>query len=322
MIIICRSLPSSARKRLFPAIGALFSGYAAKATTMYDFARGHPNKALLPLHEMQEILTKAASAENQERLLASMNYLKSDQGDPDLRDQISAFVDRHTLDDSLGTPPPEAIKPTSPPSSNIFLTHGVSHGLEMLCTTQTKPGDVVLLERPTYFLAADIFESHRLTLDSLPMRLTGGVDVDKLAQLLDSNKIEPPRMIYIIPTHQNPTARSMSIEDRWKLSILAARYGILVAADEVYHLLDWRDLEIDGPRPSRMALIGSYLEELASRHKTKDGRLGGCVTVSAFTKIFSPGVRCGWIEGAPEIIKSLVDLGYIKSQVGGIALCS
>jgi 2-aminoadipate transaminase len=310
-------------RRLFCAFsGRCFSTSASFQGGMINFAKGHPNPGLLPVEEMQEILAKVGSrSSNQhDRLQKSLNYPTSDRGDPELLAELSAFMDRHTQKDEWGSPPTTAVDDIclseSPATTDMFLTTGVSHGLEMLCRTQTKPGDVVLIEKPTYFLAADIFASHGLTMQSLPMRgASGGVDVDRLEELLQSGEMRPPRMIYIIPTHQNPTARTMSIEDRWKLAIIARRYGILVAADEVYHLLDWRDVtNDDDPRPARMALFDSMI---SSKQAVADApRFGCCVSISSFTKIFAPGVRCGWIEGPKQIVDSLVSLGYIQSQGG------
>lgn len=282
---------------------------------MFNFLRGHPNTGLLPVEEMQAILSKAGSSSSQERLLESLTYAKKDdRGDPELLYELSSFMDRHTKNDDLGSPSTENnIVDSETNTSDVFITHGVSHGIDILCTAQTQPGDVVLIERPTYFLVGGIFSSHGLTVMGLPMKTSGGVDVERLEKLLESGEMIPPRMIYIIPTHQNPTAQTMSIEDRWKLATIAARFGILVVADEVYHLLDWRDeTSGDQPRPARMAVIGSRVSTklITSFHH------GGCVSVSSFTKIFAPGVRCGWVEGPKEFIDSLVVLGYIRSQVG------
>jgi len=258
--------------------------------------------------------------------------------------EISLFLRRHTLDDEV---PPTTKLPIPSYDLDMFLTHGVSHGLDMLCTAQTTPGDVVLIERPSYFLAAGIFRSHGLTIESLPMKRqpfdtaagTGGgalmVDVDALEQGLNDGSINVPRMIYIVPTHQNPTANTMPTADRWKLCKLARRFGFLVAADEVYHLLDWR--EDKKQRPARFSVLDHILllskqqSESSLSSETDDDfcannasnkrqghqPVGGCsVSVSSFTKIFTPGVRCGWIEGPTEIIDSIVELGYIQSQGG------
>lgn len=287
---------------------------------MINFARGHPNRKLLPIQEMQEIFAKVLLQSNEERLKDSLNYPKSDPGDPRFLAELGAFMDRHTKDDDIGGSISSASGQTSR-NTHLFATTGVSHGLDMLCSAQTTPGDVVLMEKPTYFLAAGVFQSHGLKVQSLPMKKGtpgGGVDLDQLELSLENGALHPPRMIYIIPTHQNPTARVLPIADRWRLAKLAHNYGILVVSDEVYHLLDWRDIDRDGPRPARMALIDSHLVEQGREDcsSSTSAHPGCCVTVSSFTKIFAPGVRCGWVEGPKWVIESLGNLGYIQSQGG------
>ena len=92
-------------------------------------------------------------------------------------------------------------------------------------------------------------------------------DVDALEEGLLDGSISSPRMIYVVPTHQNPTGHTMPLEDRWKLCQLARKYSILVAADEVYHLLDWRQSNIDGKRPARF----SVLDELVADNMSSAG---------------------------------------------------
>jgi thiaminase/transcriptional activator TenA len=329
------------------------SNSVKKNDIRYNFWRGHPNNDLLPVTEMQQILSTMASTNHKGPLQTSLQYLASDRGDPALLSSLERFLRNHTRDDELPTLPAITTTQTlsstssSNPPLDMFLTHGVSHGLDILCTTQTTPGDTVLVERPTYFLADDIFRSHGLQVHSLPMKQhkTNGtfvvaVDVDALQEGLENGSIAIPRMIYIIPTHQNPTGHTMCLEDRWKLCHLARTFGILVAADEVYHLLDWRDMDDDDAtnrrqrrRPARFAVLDhlvastSVCESMkkcetkednneASDGDTKRSLLGCAVSVNSFTKIFTPGIRCGWIEGPTEIIESLVDLGYIQSQGG------
>ena len=304
-----------------------------KNRILYNFWRGHPNNHLLPVVEMQQILEHMSSASNQERLKTSLQYLGSDRGDPVLLKEISRFLRRHTIEDDVVQESNNTTIASDDKSFSyeldMFLTHGVSHGLDMLCTTQSTPGDVVLIERPSYFLAAGIFQSHGLKIESLPMKRqsadgTDGalvVDVDAFSQGLEDGSIDVPRMVYIVPTHQNPTASTMPIADRWKMCRLARKYGFLIAADEVYHLLDWRDDKKQ--RPARFSVLDHILsKELESSGADlstdthNKSRTGCSVSVSSFTKIFTPGVRCGWIEGPTEIIDSVVDLGYIQSQGG------
>jgi 2-aminoadipate transaminase len=287
-------------------------------STMIDFSKGHPNRKLIPMQEMREIFAKVALQSNEESLKDSLNYPKSDPGDPQFLLELGAFMDRHTKNDDLGSNDiSSSSSDATSRTTHLFTTTGVSHGLDMLCSAQTAPGNVVLMENPTYFLAAGIFRSHGLQVQSLPMKrgAPGGVDMDQLELSLENGELQAPRMIYVIPTHQNPTARVMPIGDRWRLAKLAHKYGIMVVADEVYHLLDWRDVDRDGPRPARMAVIGSNLDN-GQEDATTSARPGCCVTASSFTKIFAPGVRCGWIEGPKFIIESLENLGYIQSQGG------
>jgi len=125
--------------------------------SMYNFARGHPNGDLVPLEEMQELFTKLASAdENDANLLKhSLNY-GQDEGEPELLQELVTFQDRYCQDDDLGGAKDLCNNASS--TKNFFITGGVSHGIELLCATQTKPGDLVLVERPTYYLVSAILQ--------------------------------------------------------------------------------------------------------------------------------------------------------------------
>ena len=182
---------------------SMFNKNKKPIQALYNFWRGHPNDRLLPIKEMREILSTLSTSKNEESLLESLQYLPSNRGDPTLIKEISSFFSRHTVGDEL----PKDVTP-SPLVLDMFLTHGVSHGIDLLCATQTKNNDVVLIERPTYFLASDIFKSHGLRVQYLPMKrdpLT--VDVEAFALGLKCGSIGIPRMVYIIPTHQNPLGR-------------------------------------------------------------------------------------------------------------------
>lgn len=244
-----------------------------------------------------------------------LNY-GHEAGSPEFLNELRSFLDRQTANDDTGE---VVLDPTI--HNGLFITHGVSHGIELICATQTEPGDVVWVERPTYFLVASIFRSHRLMVRGMPMIHPenngggGGIDVKRLIEMVESGKLSAPRMIYLVPTHQNPTGHTMPLQDRVLLSQFAQRHGVLLVADEVYHLLDWRNNESDGKRPARMAEFNRMRSISAS---SDNQRPGGILGVSSFTKIFAPGVRCGWIEAPEAIIQSIARHGYIQSQ-GGLA---
>lgn len=264
---------------------------------LINFARGHPNPSLLPVDAMKEALELLRDQGN---FLSCLPYPSQDQdnGSKLFRKQLSLFLDEHTERDDYG----EASTTRTCSSNDFFATHGVSHAVELLCATLTQPGDIVGIEVPTYFLVGRIFENHGLRLQPLPMT-DFRLDVATLETMLESGELPVPRLIYTIPTNHNPTASTLPVEDRIRLAKLAERFGFIVFADEVYHLLDWSTT-----RPARLAKFNS------ARSSTNVG--GCCVSISSFTKIFCPGVRCGWIEAPPSIIAALQNYGYIQSQGG------
>ena len=269
---------------------------------LINFARGHPNPSLLPVDAMKEALELLREQGN---FLSCLPYPSQDQdnGSKLFRKQLSLFLDEHTERDDQG----EVATAKICSSNDFFATHGVSHAVELLCATLTQPGDIVGIEVPTYFLVGQIFENHGLQLQPLPM-IDFRLDVAALESMLESGELQVPRLIYIIPTNHNPTASTLPVEDRIRLAQLAERLGFIVIADEVYHLLDWSTT-----RPARMAKFNTC----ASSSATDVGVDGGCcVSISSFTKIFCPGIRCGWIEAPPRIVAALQNYGYIRSQGG------
>jgi DNA-binding transcriptional MocR family regulator len=343
-----------------------------------NFARGHPNADLLPINAMKEALNLV---QEQGDLVSYLNYPPEDNGNSELLRELSSFLDEHTALDDVGEEfmvAPAAADETNSnwngapfnrknTENDFFMTHGVSHAMDLLCGTLTEPGHVVAIEVPTYFLVARIFENHGLTVQPLPMKYTAEdgiiIDVRRLQYNLDNGIQAVPNMIYTIPTHHNPTASILPIADRIHLAKLAKQYGIIIVADEVYHLLDWRhhlaeqesdqetapaDTKSIRKRPARMAVIGVAVAAASSssaeEHKdtstpatssvtnsaantdsnttttpfsSKRDRFGGsCLSISSFTKIFCPGIRCGWVEGPSNIVEALCQYGYLRSQGG------
>ena len=265
---------------------------------------------------------------------------------------LRSFLDRRTKDDDMGDSAKQNVL-----ERELFITNGVSHGLELLCATLTQPGDEVWVERPTYFLAPKIFESNGIIVKPLPMMsdrsefegnkgdCIGCIDIDRLICMVEEEGVPAPKMIYIIPAAHNPTGRWMTVEERRKLASFACRNGIYLLADEVYHLLDWVQSESvenhylqthlrqssDHKETQRPAGIVHFNDicnnstQDASIHgnlrdtKSEERNITGCcISVSSFTKIWAPGIRLGWIDAPSYIIHQLKQYGYIDSQ-GGVA---
>lgn len=169
---------------------------------MIDFARGHPNSSLLPSEETRVVLEKLLcrpAGGGPDALRNALQY-GNEEGNNDFLDELRAFLQRHTEDDDFGelswANADESSEGSGRAATSFFVTNGVSHGLELLCATQTQPGDVVLVERPTYFLVGGILKAHGLVLRGLPMHeSTGELDVDKLIEMVENGTMDVPRMI-------------------------------------------------------------------------------------------------------------------------------
>jgi DNA-binding transcriptional MocR family regulator len=149
----------------------------------------------------------------------------------------------------------------------------------------------IVLGDPTYFLAAGIFKSAGLEVTRVPVD-EGGFSVAALADLLAGGlEID---LVYCIPTHHNPTGTTMAADRRLRLVELAHEHDFVVVADEPYNLL-----EFEGPpRPP-----------LAS-HESAGSRV---ISVGSFTKILAPGLRCGWIHAAPDLLDRVLRHGVLQS---------
>ncbi|KAL7475116.1 hypothetical protein ACHAW6_001042 [Cyclotella cf. meneghiniana] len=306
----------------------------------YDLYRGHPNDQALPTAEMQSLMASLLHDDQRDSLMSSLGY-GANAGNDALLKALRSFLERRSSNDDTGE-----VTVGGADRSEFFITNGVSHGIELLCSTCTTPGDEVWMERPTYFLAPKIFTSHGLVIKPLPMMsdrpiaegkdikdAVGRIDLDRLIRMVESEGISPPKMIYVIPSYHNPTGRSMTVEERAKLAAFAIRNDVLVVADEVYHLLDWDQnqlivergaLSVSGDldattlsslRPVSMTHFNNMRS--ASKNMGQPAQ-GCCISVSSFTKIFAPGVRLGWIQAPSHIIQRLTSYGYINSQ-GGVA---
>jgi DNA-binding transcriptional MocR family regulator len=174
----------------------------------------------------------------------------------------------------------------------LFTTTGISQGLDFICSLFTQPGDTIFVENPTYSLALGIFADHRLNVVGLPMD-EDGLIIEALEEELAH---QTPVFFYTIPTFQNPTGCTLSATRRKKLVQLSQEYNFLIAADEVYQLLAYK-----GTPPLSMA---KYTEAAT------------VLSLGSFSKILAPGLRLGWIQTHPDLMKRLTTNGMVYSGGG------
>ena len=175
---------------------------------------------------------------------------------------------------------------------NLFIISGVSMGLHLLCSFFTHPVDTVFVEEPTYLYALRIFTDHELQL--IPIQTDeNGLVIESLEENLAHFN---PKFLYIIPTFQNPTGQTLSQGRREQLLNLSQKYGFIIAADEVYHLLSYREVP---PKP--FAVYAAT---------------GNVISLCSFSKILAPGLRLGWIQASPWIIQRFINSGLLDSNGG------
>jgi len=238
-----------------------------------DLGLGDPQFSLLPLELMRQAAEERFSQNDPEFL-----QYGAKQGDGTFRESLAKFL-------SCGYD-----FPTGPDS--LFITSGASMGLHLICTLFTRPGDTIFVEEPTYFFALRIFADHDLHL--VPISTDGnGLIIESLEEKLSGSR---PKFLYLIPTFQNPTGHTLSLERRESLVSLSRQHDFLLVADEVYHFLS-----TSGQPPKPFA------------SDTEDGNV---ISLGSFSKILAPGLRLGWIQANAEIINRFVNSGLLDSGGG------
>jgi len=194
---------------------------------------------------------------------------------------------RQTLADFLTGQYPGPVDP-----EHLLITNGNSQALDFICTQFARPGDTVLVEEPSYFLALRIFADHKLNLVGIPVD-DNGIITHILKKKLETLK---PAFLYTIPTYHNPASVTLSANRRKELVKICAHHHLLVVADEVYHFLNYSD---DPPQP-----MGTWIDKCP------------LISLGSFSKILAPGLRLGWMHAGPGLIKKMARSGLLDSGGG------
>lgn len=242
----------------------------------FSLGLGQPSPRLLPLEIVGKHAAKLQNA--QDPLLLQYN-----RGD-------GALDLRCTLANLLSARRSHPVKPDT-----LLTSNGNSQALDWLARGISSPGDHIISEDPSYFLASKIFRDTRLQIHSVPMD-ENGLNVAALFSSLRSGL--RPKWLYCIPAHHNPTGVNLSRERLYELVDLAHRYNFLLVFDDPYAWLSFDEEK------------ACALDELTMDDDAHWIRLG------TFSKIFAPGLRLGWIEAPPRVREKLLNLGMLRSGGG------
>ena len=176
----------------------------------------------------------------------------------------------------------ESTQGLRPDPADVLVTSGGIEALQLLCGVFVDAGDAVAVEAPTYLGALMAFRRSAAHVVGISMD-GGGLDVDELERHLRGGG-PVPKLLYVIPDHQNPTGLSLTLERRRALVELCSRYGILVVEDVAY-----RELGFDAePLPSLWSLAPHTV-----------------LQIGTFSKILFPGVRLGWAIGPRAVVGAM-----------------
>jgi 2-aminoadipate transaminase len=245
-----------------------------------DLALGHPDPGLLPVEGLKHAAIRVMETYGADALA---------YGAPAGPSPLIAWICERLGDVDARAPTPDC----------VVVSAGNSHALDQLVTLLTLPGDVVLVEAPTYHLAVRIFQDHPVRIVAVPTD-ADGLDVDSLRTTLarerrDGNVV---RMLYTIPTFHNPTGRCLAYTRRLELVDLADLERLLIVEDDAY-----RELAYGGVAPASLWSLAPP---------------GTVIRLGSFSKSLAPGLRAGFITADPILARRITTSGVLDSG-GGIS---
>jgi len=231
---------------------------------MISFAAGNPAAASFPVEKIRAISEQILLTDPTGALQYSVT-----EGYGPLREQLKARL-RDKF--SIGTSDDE-----------LIVTTGGQQGIDLAAKVLCNEGDTVICENPSFIGALNAFRSYNAKLVGVDVE-QDGINVEKLEQALKDNP--NTKLIYLIPTFQNPSGITMSLEKRRAVLALAERYGAVILEDNPYG-----ELRFDG----------EDVPTIKSLDKT-----GTVLYCSSFSKILSAGMRVGFICGNKALIQKIV----------------
>jgi len=162
----------------------------------------------------------------------------------------------------------------------VIIGNGSLQLLAFLAEAILSPGDTVIVERPSYDRAINIFRRAGLNVVGVPLE-EDGVDLAALKEIVCRCV---PRLFYVIPDFQNPTGVTISLAKREAVSELASKYNFLIVEDIPYRRLRYFGEDV----PTFRDLVPERVVELSS-----------------FSKVLSPGIRVGWLVGPADLVQRI-----------------
>jgi 2-aminoadipate transaminase len=251
----------SARSMRFSAIRRMSE--LVERPGIISFAPGQPSAETFPVDEFRAILGDMIAEES----ASAFQYIQT-RG---LGELIAGVIGYARAKGIQATP------------AETIITEGSQQALDLVARVLVDPGDVVLVELPSYIGATSAFRAARAEMVGVDLH-EGGIDIDDLRRKhrLATGRGRPVKFVYVIPSFQNPSGISHSVETRRALLAAAHELDLLIVEDDPYG-----DLYFEEAPPPTL--------------KSMDTR-GRVIYLSSFSKILAPGLRSAFVMGPQDIV--------------------
>jgi 2-aminoadipate transaminase len=233
-----------------------------------SFAASVPALDLAPVDGLRRALSDVLTSEGARALQVGPT-----EGYLPLRQAIAALLEQRGL----------SVDPAT-----VCVTSGCQQGIDLAAKVFVGPGDAVLVEQPSFLGALEAFRARGARVIGLPIE-HDGLRVDALPALIQRHR---PKLLYCMPTYQNPTGRSLSPDKRRALLRIAATFDLPIVEDDSAGFIH---LEPDEPPPPSL--------------KAED-HAGYVIHLGTFSKLIAAGLRLGWLVAAPPVFEKLVAAKY------------
>lgn len=228
------------------------------------FSAGNPSPLSFPVEAIREISADIFANDS----TAALQYSVTEGYAPLISDVEARLRAKFRIDTS---------------ANQVIITSGGQQGIELCCKALTNEGDAVICENPSFIGALNAFRSMGTRTIGVPME-DDGISVEALEEVLAH---EPrARLLYLIPTFQNPSGITTSLEKRKKIYDIALRHGLMILEDNPY---------------GELRFSGEDIPTLKSIDTE-----GIVVYCSSFSKILSAGIRLGYVCGPVPVVQKMV----------------
>ena len=228
-----------------------------------SFGGGLPSADSFPMEDLKAILVELA-----ENLTPGLLQYGETEGYRPLREEVAKLM---------------ATKGVNVASDDVLITSGSQQGLDLVAKSFINPGDKIVVESPTYLAALQTFRMYGAEFIEAPVD-ADGVIPEELAKILDNE--ENVKLIYMIPSFQNPSGRTVSAGRRQAIVDVVKNYDVILIEDAPYE-----DLK--------------YTDEVFPSMKSMD-TTGQILYFGSFSKVITPGFRLGYSVASEPILSRMI----------------